>query len=416
MHGMSWTPDFRRALELHSPDIQIIQFAPERLVRSVEVIEVTQAAGKLRLEGAKIATVHISVGNMSPTDSVRSSRNPFQLPVSASVTLEAWGSHGVVMDIKLKNELSHELYHSGRITMTGGHKSIRDNSTKTAFEFDASLVLLATYETYADSTTDYEALSLVCLSKAVDQHLIPDTAVHDSQFTSGWQLMKDTFNEAKFRESNLPTDEQFKLTTKQLGLENMGRLVAPIAQAMNSQSINLWGRSMLEMDENQMVLVYDDSFLGRARGSRQGLVTGVQGKDATLSHYSGSSSSFESTSSRFAAGNAIVLSIPRRTWSSDVTRDEQMSDPKELFCSMMLLGLRRLPHKCRTKMKEATFFHFTLVLATDSDWNVPHHQSCSILSTLGTSCTMSVVDEGIYLATGLFSAHSWLSLLGVEFR
>ncbi|MCO5547762.1 hypothetical protein L7F22_001214 [Adiantum nelumboides] len=37
-----------------------------------------------------------------------------------------------------------------------------------------------------------------------------------------------------------------------------------------------------------------------------------------------SSNSFESTSSRFAAGNAIVLSIPRRSWSSDVTRDEQI--------------------------------------------------------------------------------------------
>ncbi|MCO5551307.1 hypothetical protein L7F22_004807 [Adiantum nelumboides] len=121
----------------------------------------------------------------------------------------------------------------------------------------------------------------------VDQHLIADTAIHDSQFTSGWQLVKDTFNEAKSGESNFPIDEQFKLTTKQLGLENMGRPVAPIAQAMNSHSIHLWGRSMLEMDENQMVLVYDDSFLRRVGGSRQGLVTGVEGKDAALSHYIG---------------------------------------------------------------------------------------------------------------------------------
>ncbi|MCO5564777.1 hypothetical protein L7F22_018445 [Adiantum nelumboides] len=119
----------------------------------------------------------------------------------------------------------------------------------------------------------------------VDQHLFADIAIHDSQFSSGWQLIKDTFNEAKFEELNLPTDEHFESTTKQLVLENMGRLVAPRAQAMNSQSIQLWGRSMLEMDENQMVLVYDDSFLRRVGGSRQGLITGVQSKDAVLSHY-----------------------------------------------------------------------------------------------------------------------------------
>ncbi|MCO5547527.1 hypothetical protein L7F22_000977 [Adiantum nelumboides] len=77
----------------------------------------------------------------------------------------------------------------------------------------------------------------------------------------GWQLIKDTFNEAKFGELNLPTDEQFESKTTQLGLENMGRPVAARAQVMNSQSIHLWGWSMLEMDENQMVLVYDDSFL-----------------------------------------------------------------------------------------------------------------------------------------------------------
>ncbi|MCO5557764.1 hypothetical protein L7F22_011335 [Adiantum nelumboides] len=35
------------------------------------------------------------------------------------------------------------------------------------------------------------------------------------------------------------------------------------------------------------VLVYDDSFLKRAGGSRQGLVTRVQGKDVALSHYIG---------------------------------------------------------------------------------------------------------------------------------
>ncbi|KAI5058770.1 hypothetical protein GOP47_0026940 [Adiantum capillus-veneris] len=35
------------------------------------------------------------------------------------------------------------------------------------------------------------------------------------------------------------------------------------------------------------VLVYEDSFLRRAGGSRQGLVIGVQGKDAALSHYIG---------------------------------------------------------------------------------------------------------------------------------
>ncbi|MCO5599547.1 hypothetical protein L7F22_053653 [Adiantum nelumboides] len=81
----------------------------------------------------------------------------------------------------------------------------------------------------------------------VDQHLIADTTVHDSQFTS--------------------------------------RPVALRAQVMNSESIHLWGRSMLEMDENHMVLLYDDSFLRRAGGSRQGLLTGVQGKDAALSHY-----------------------------------------------------------------------------------------------------------------------------------
>ncbi|MCO5563276.1 hypothetical protein L7F22_016914 [Adiantum nelumboides] len=81
----------------------------------------------------------------------------------------------------------------------------------------------------------------------VDQHLIADTTVHDSQFTS--------------------------------------RPVALRAQVMNSESIHLWGRSVLEMDENHMVLLYDDSFLRRAGGSRQGLLTGVQGKDAALSHY-----------------------------------------------------------------------------------------------------------------------------------
>ncbi|MCO5582143.1 hypothetical protein L7F22_036033 [Adiantum nelumboides] len=144
------------------------------------------------------------------------------------------------------------------------------------------------------------------LDDEVDQHLIADTAVHDSQFTSRWQLMKDTFNEAKSGESNLPTNEQFQSTTKQLGLENMDRPVAPIAQTMNSQSIHLWRRSMLKMDENQMVLVYDDSFLRRARGSRQGLVTRVQGKDAALFHYIGCFNHKKGEKTPNARGDAAI--------------------------------------------------------------------------------------------------------------
>ncbi|MCO5597591.1 hypothetical protein L7F22_051670 [Adiantum nelumboides] len=105
-----------------------------------------------------------------------------------------------------------------------------------------------------DAIANFCESDIGCVDDEVDQHLIADTGVHDSQFISKWQLMKDTFNEAN-GESNLPTNEQFKSTTKQLGLENMGRPVAPISQAMNSQSTHLWGRLMLEMDENQMVII-----------------------------------------------------------------------------------------------------------------------------------------------------------------
>ncbi|MCO5552116.1 hypothetical protein L7F22_005626 [Adiantum nelumboides] len=118
------------------------------------------------------------------------------------------------------------------------------------------------------------------LDDGVDQHLIANTAVHDSQFTLGWQLIKIHSMKRSPKSQICQQMSSLNRTTKQLSLENMGRHVAPRAQAMNSQSIHLWGRSMLEMDENQMVLVYDDSFLRRARGSWQGLVTGVQGKDA----------------------------------------------------------------------------------------------------------------------------------------
>ncbi|MCO5578075.1 hypothetical protein L7F22_031913 [Adiantum nelumboides] len=90
----------------------------------------------------------------------------------------------------------------------------------------------------------------------VDQHLIADTAVHDSQFTLGWQLLKDTFNE-----------------------ENSG------AESQICQQMSNLNRQPNNWALKTWVLVYDDSFLRRAGGSQQGLVTGVQGKDAALSHY-----------------------------------------------------------------------------------------------------------------------------------
>ncbi|MCO5607926.1 hypothetical protein L7F22_062128 [Adiantum nelumboides] len=129
--------------------------------------------------------------------------------------------------------------------------------------FDAGLILAslgdAAIGCKQESQNKEETLPLNCapsFAMAKDSHYILLTDImHELNFTSGWQLLKHTFNEAKSGESNLPTDEQFKLTTKQLGLENMGRPMAPIAQAMNSHSIHLSGRSMLQMDENQMIII-----------------------------------------------------------------------------------------------------------------------------------------------------------------
>ncbi|MCO5570263.1 hypothetical protein L7F22_023982 [Adiantum nelumboides] len=111
--------------------------------------------------------------------------------------------------------------------------------------------------------------------------------VHDAQFIPGEQLLIDTFNKAKSGEARLPSEEQFQSITRQLGLEHMDIPVEPQAAQIKVErrSIHLWGRSTLEIDENQLVLVYDDNFLRRGGGSRQGHLACVKGKDAALSHY-----------------------------------------------------------------------------------------------------------------------------------
>ena len=107
------------------------------------------------------------------------------------------------------------------------------------------------------------------------EHLQVDTDVHDTQVIPGDKLLMDAFNEAKSGEADLPIDEQLQMTATQLGLEGMGRPV-PLTETPqdtnNQSSIDLWTRTKLESDENQMVFVQDDDFLRRAGGTRQSKV------------------------------------------------------------------------------------------------------------------------------------------------
>ena len=63
----------------------------------------------------------------------------------------------------------------------------------------------------------------------------------------------DTFNKENYIKAKLPIEEQFQITTKELGLENIGLDVALVAQMDTSRSIHLCSKSMLEVDKNQMV-------------------------------------------------------------------------------------------------------------------------------------------------------------------
>ncbi|MCO5550422.1 hypothetical protein L7F22_003908 [Adiantum nelumboides] len=85
-------------------------------------------------------------------------------------------------------------------------------------------------------------------------HLQVDTDAHDTELIPGEKLLEDAFHEAKAGEAELPTDEQLQMTTAQLRLEGMGILVASTTDAQRDKrgSIELWTRSKLEMDENQM--------------------------------------------------------------------------------------------------------------------------------------------------------------------
>ncbi|MCO5600509.1 hypothetical protein L7F22_054622, partial [Adiantum nelumboides] len=90
-------------------------------------------------------------------------------------------------------------------------------------------------------------------------------------------------------ETTLPTEEEFKAVQERLGITDMGRThSSTLSQASTSRSrskaeksVHLWNKPLVEEDENQKLIVYDDDFIPRPRGRGMGDL----GKNSSLGQY-----------------------------------------------------------------------------------------------------------------------------------
>lgn len=88
----------------------------------------------------------------------------------------------------------------------------------------------------------------------LDQHLLVDSAVKDSEYRSGKEILKGIFDEWSTCEAQLPSEEEHSAATNRLGLADMGKFHEPIVHEDSKSTVALWARSYLEDDENQKVL------------------------------------------------------------------------------------------------------------------------------------------------------------------
>lgn len=151
MKCMSWAPDFRTNEKRCDGFLESV-VDKRRFKRCVEVGEVT-GEGKLRLEGAKVARVRVSV-DTSTRDSyaVKSSIN------FVPVTFQTWGSQGFKMDIKTVMSPF-----TGGIVVAARNRNILNGHT---FQFDAYFLRLLAF-THID-VEPAGNLFLICLNKPAE--------------------------------------------------------------------------------------------------------------------------------------------------------------------------------------------------------------------------------------------------------
>ena len=61
------------------------------------------------------------------------------------------------------------------------------------------------------------------VEEGLDQHLLPDSAWKDGEYSSGKYVLKSIFNEWRTCEAHLPSEEEHAAVTNRLGLADMGK-------------------------------------------------------------------------------------------------------------------------------------------------------------------------------------------------
>ena len=108
---------------------------------------------------------------------------------------------------------------------------------------------------------DYYLAAVASCSKAdsnwvdadIDKHCLVDSAVKDSEYRSGKEILKEIFEEWNTHEAQMPSEEEHSAAMNILGLTDMGKFQQPTIHEDSMSTVVLWTESLLKDDENQKV-------------------------------------------------------------------------------------------------------------------------------------------------------------------